>query len=43
MVSFEVGELKTYGEYVRSDELREREIYFRIIYLDDLGNLCTNR
>jgi hypothetical protein len=36
MVSFEVGELKPYVEYVRSDELREGEIYFRVIYLDDL-------
>lgn len=36
MVSFELGELKPYVEYVRSDELREGEIYFRIIYLDDL-------
>ena len=36
MVSFEVGELKPYVEYVRSDELREGEIYFKVIYLDDL-------
>lgn len=36
MVSFEVGELKPYVEHVRSDELREGEIYFRVIYLDDL-------
>jgi hypothetical protein len=36
MVSFEVGELKPYVEYVRSDELREGEIYFRVLYLDDL-------
>lgn len=36
MVSFEVGELKPYVEYVRSDELREGEIYFRVTYLDDL-------
>lgn len=36
MASFEVGELKPYVEYVRSDELREGEIYFRVTYLDDL-------
>jgi hypothetical protein len=36
MVSFEVGELKPYVEHVRSEELREGEIYFRVIYLDDL-------
>ena len=36
MVSFEKCELKTYVEYVRSYELREGQIYFRVIYLDDL-------
>jgi len=36
MASFEIGELKPYVEYVRRDELREGEIYFRITYLDDL-------
>jgi hypothetical protein len=33
---FEIEDLKPYNEYVRGDELREGEIYFRVVYLDDL-------
>lgn len=35
MMRFEIDDLKPHVEYVRNDELREGEIYFRVIYLDD--------
>lgn len=37
MVSFEIGDLKPYVEYVRSDELRKGSIYFKVAYLDDMA------
>lgn len=37
MVSFEISDVKPYVEYVRSEELREGEIYFKVRYLDDLS------
>src|SRR5690242_5613038 len=37
MVSFEIGDLKPYVEYVRSEDLREGTIYFKVGYLDDMA------